>query len=176
MQFKYKVLLIITPLVFLFDQLTKWLVIKNIPLFGKIPIIAGYLDLVHYQNPGAAFGMFAQAAPGFRQPFFYIVTVVAIIIFAIYFLKLSKESRLLPITFSLIFGGIAGNIIDRIRVGAVTDFISVHIQYKVVNWTLWGKNISIPLDWPAFNVADSAITIAMCLLIISVFKTDRGSL
>ncbi len=170
MQFKYKVLLIITPLIFIIDQITKWLVIKNIPLFGKIPVVEGYLDIVHYQNPGAAFGLFAQTSQSFRQPFFYIITVAAIIIFAVYFIKLSRNVRLLPITFALIFGGIAGNICDRIRLGVVTDFISVHIQHQAINWTVWGKKVFIPLEWPAFNVADSAITIAMFLLIISIFK------
>jgi signal peptidase II len=118
--------------------------------------------------------MLAQWGESFRQPFFYAVTVVAVVIFFIFFLKLPKQARILPVAISLVFGGIAGNILDRIRFGMVTDFLSFHIQDKVLDWNIGGWHLHVPLSWPAFNVADSAITIAMLLLVISVFKTERG--
>ena len=174
MNFKYKALLTIAPAIFILDQLTKWLVVKNIQLYTAVPVIPGYFDLVHYKNPGAAFGMLANLGESFRQPFFYAVTVVAMVIFVIFFVKLPKQARILPVAISLVFGGIAGNILDRIRFGMVTDFLSFHIQDKVWDWNVGSWHVHVPLNWPAFNVADSAITIAMFLLVISVFKTERG--
>jgi len=84
MRFKYKVLLTITPLIFILDQLTKWLVSTSIPFHGSIPIIDGYLDLVFIRNTGAAFGMFADLDGAFRHVFFYIVAIIAVIILAIF--------------------------------------------------------------------------------------------
>lgn len=170
-QFKYKALLIITPVVFFLDQLTKWLVGKHIPLHDAIPVIPGYFDLVHYQNKGAAFGMFSGMSDEFRMYFFHIVAVLAVIILAVFFVRLAG-GWLLPVAISLIFGGIAGNTADRIRLGTVTDFISVHIRDVVWNFEVFGRQFNIPLDWPAFNIADSAITVAMFCLIISAFRTE----
>lgn len=173
MKFKYKVLFIITPLIFLLDQLTKSLVINYIPFHGSIPVIPGYFDLVFIRNAGAAFGMFAQMDDGVRQFFFHIVAVVAVVVLAFFFARLSKEERLLPIAISLVFGGIAGNILDRIRFGAVTDFLSAHVRDVAIDWSVFGMRLHLPLNWPAFNVADSAITIAMFLFIISAFRPQR---
>ncbi|PIU55359.1 MAG: signal peptidase II [Deltaproteobacteria bacterium CG07_land_8_20_14_0_80_38_7] len=175
MSFKYKAL-IITPIVFILDQLTKLLVIKEIPLYNKIQIIPGYFDLVHYQNPGAAFGMFTNMPDWLRQPFFYSIAVVVSIMLLYFLFKLSAKSRLLPVAIALIFGGMAGNIMDRIRLGVVTDFLSFHIKDQILQFSVFGKFFSIQLDWPAFNVADSAITIAMFLLLISAFKPERREL
>lgn len=173
MGFKYKSLLIITPLVFILDQVTKWLVRKNIPLYEAIPVIPGYFDLVHYQNKGAAFGMFSGMNEQFRMYFFHIVAVLAVIILAVFFVRLAG-GRLLPVAISLIFGGIAGNTADRIIFGTVTDFISVHIRDIVLNFEIIGRQFRIPLDWPAFNAADSAITVAMFCLIVSAFRVERS--
>jgi signal peptidase II len=172
MSFKHKALLIITPLVFIADQLTKWLVVKYIPLKEGISIIPGYFDLVHFQNKGAAFGMLSSLPEGFRQYFFYIVAVIAVVILAVFCWQYGGRSKLLPVAIALVLGGIAGNILDRIRFGAVTDFISVHIRDAAFNFNLGRWHINIPLDWPAFNVADSAITIAMFLLIASAFGKE----
>ena len=174
MSFKYKALLIITPLIFVLDQLTKWLVIAYIPLNEGIPIISGYFDIVHFQNKGAAFGMLANLPEGFRQYFFYIVAIIAVIILAVFYWRFSEKTKLLPVAVALVFGGIAGNILDRIRLGAVTDFISFYIKDAAINLSLGKWHLHLPLDWPAFNVADSAITVAMLLLIISAFKTERS--
>lgn len=173
MSFKYKALLIIAPVVFILDQLTKWLVVKYIPLNGGISVIPGYFDLVHFQNKGAAFGMLAAAGEQFRLYFFYVIALVALIILITFFVRFSKETRLLPVAISLVFGGMAGNTLDRIRLGAVTDFLSLHIRDAAIDWKFLGWRLHIPLDWPAFNVADSAITIAMFFLIIAAFRKER---
>lgn len=173
MKYKYKMLLIITPLVFILDQFTKWLVIKCIPSQGSISIIPNYVDLVFVRNPGAAFGMLAGLSDQFRNIFFFAVAVVAVIVLSVFYKRLSLKARLLPLAISLVFGGIFGNILDRIRFGEVTDFVSVHIRDVVIDWTIFKWHLHVPLNWPAFNVADSAITIAMVLLVISAFRAPE---
>jgi signal peptidase II len=173
MKKKYLIVLLIAPAVFILDLFTKWWVLKTIPLGGGIEVIPGYFDIIHARNIGAAFGMFADSASTFRVPFFYIIAVLAVIAIAAMLWKMRDDERILPVTFALILGGIAGNILDRIRFGSVVDFLSVHWRDVVFDRTLFGWHLQLPLDWPAFNVADSAITTAMVLLIISAFRTPK---
>ena len=174
MKLKYKILIILTPAVFVADQLSKLAVERWMPLGQRIPIIPGLFDLVHYRNTGAAFGIFSGMADSIRVPFFYIVAIVALVLLALFYRSLRDRDVLLSVALSLIFGGIAGNIADRIRLGSVIDFLSFHIGDSVVNTNILGKHIYFPLEWPAFNIADSAITIAMALLFYSVLLGRKG--
>jgi signal peptidase II len=173
MKYRYKITLIIAPLIFILDQLTKWWVREAIPLGDKVPIIPGFFDLVHTMNEGAAFGMFAGTAANFRIPFFYAVAAVAVVVISIMLWKIHDEERLLPVSFALVLGGIAGNILDRIMFGAVVDFLSFHWKDVIWKVELFGWRLRVPLDWPAFNVADAAITVAMFMLIIAAFKRPK---
>lgn len=170
MSLKYKILAVIFPVVFLLDQLTKWLVRSRLALGEYIAVIPGYFDIVHVANKGAAFGMFSGAASSFRIPFFYIVSVFAVIIIIVAYARLPAGDKLFAVIFSLILAGIAGNIVDRIFFGQVTDFLSFHIYDNYFDKVVMGYRLAFPLEWPAFNVADSAITAAMILLIISLFR------
>jgi len=138
-----------------------------------IPVIPGYFDIVHVVNKGAAFGMFSGTNASFRTPFFFIVSAVAVVVITVALLKLPSSEKLLALVFSLILGGIAGNILDRIRFGQVTDFLSVHILDKFADFTLFGRHFYFRLEWPSFNIADSAITIAMVLLVWSLFRPTK---
>lgn len=173
MAFKYKALFIITPIVFVVDQLTKWLVMRLIPFGEQVPVIPGYFDLVFFTNTGAAFGLFSGMGQGGRQYFFYVVAVIAVAALATFYSRIKEKERMLPVAIALVFAGIAGNIVDRIRFGAVTDFLSFHIKDAVLSLDLWGLRMQVPLSWPAFNVADSAITVAMFLLLIAAFRSER---
>lgn len=173
MSSKYKIVLTIVPLVFILDQLSKWTVQSYLKLGGFISVIPGYFDIVHVANKGAAFGMFAGASSQFRSPFFYSVSVIAVIVIVIVLIKLPENDKFMALIFSLILGGIAGNILDRVRFGQVTDFLSVHIRDKVADTSILGHQLNFRLEWPAFNVADSAITIAMVLLVWSLVKPAR---
>jgi signal peptidase II len=147
---------------FALDQFTKWLVRQNIA-YGSpgIPIIPGFFTLVHATNTGAAFSMFTG-----NNLFFIGLAIIALSVI-IYFLirdslALTPEQRLNSLTrisFALLFGGILGNLTDRILRGAVTDFLHFYIQ----NYA-----------WPSFNVADSCICIAAGLLIIGSFGKQQG--
>jgi signal peptidase II len=170
MAFKYKALLIITPIIFLSDQIVKWIIQTKMAIGDVISVIPGYFDIVHVTNKGAAFGMFAGSSESFRNPFFYIVSIVAVVIIVGVVIRLGSYERLMAVVFSLILGGIFGNILDRIRFGQVTDFLSVHLGNRVADFTLLGHHFNFRLEWPAFNIADSAISVAMILLVWSVIK------
>ena len=113
-------------------------------------VINGFFNLVYVMNPGAAFGFLASASATFRYIFFIGVTFIAILLIIYYLLKSNPESIVTVLSLTLIFAGAVGNLIDRIRFGAVVDFLDVYIG----TW-----------HWPAFNVADSAITVGAILMI-----------
>jgi len=132
------------------DQVTKFLVISRISLNGAMELIPGVADLVHARNPGAAFGMMAGSAWEFRSLFFILVSVAALVIIAAVVAFSKDIDSYLLLAYSLFFGGALGNLVDRIRFGEVIDFLDLH----------WGD-----LHWPAFNVADSALSIGAVLFV-----------
>lgn len=170
MIFKYRCLLIIAPLILVLDQLTKWLVRTHIPFRSVLPVIPGYVDLVHVMNTGAAFGIFSGPTAGWRTPFFIIISICALAAIGYILVRVKPHERLLPVILSLVVGGIFGNGVDRIRFGAVTDYLSVHWRDVVIDQTFAGWHVRVPLEWPAFNVADSAITVSMILLAWQVIR------
>lgn len=137
------VLFAIALAVIALDQYTKALVRANLPLntsWMPIPWLDPFVTLTHVRNTGAAFGLFPSLGGVFR--FVALVVVVAIIVF---FRRLAATSWLLRIAFGLQLGGAAGNLIDRLTMGYVTDFVDVRV-------------------WPIFNVADSAIVVGTVFL------------
>lgn len=173
MRTKYKILLIISPLVFIFDQLTKLAILEWVPLGSRHSVIEGFFDIVHFRNTGAAFGILSGLPDSVRVPFFYIIAVVAVTMLVFLLKSLRENELIMPVAISLIFGGIVGNILDRVRLGSVVDFLSVHIGERAADFKLLGKSYNFILEWPAFNIADSAITVAIILfLYIVVFRKD----
>lgn len=136
------------------DQFTKAIVIAKIPLYRTIPVIRGFFDLTHLQNTGAAFGAFAAA--GSARPL--LVTLLAVAVFAavlVWSLTTTPDHRLLQTALGLIMGGAVGNLVDRVRFAAVTDFL----RFYVDRW-----------EWPSFNVADSAISVGVVLLAWDIWR------
>lgn len=175
MTFKLRCLIFIAPLILLLDQWSKYVVRARIPFGDVIPVWPGYFDLVHVQNTGAAFGMLASAAAAWREPFFYAVSAVALGAIVVMLVRLPAVERLTSFILSLLLGGVLGNLIDRIWFGSVTDFVSVHWRDVVWSATLFGRRWQFPLDWPAFNVADSAITVSMVLLAWQLVRAPKVS-
>ncbi len=132
------------------DQITKSAVTTRFTLHEVLPVIPGLFNLVYVLNPGAAFGFLADASATFRYVFFIGVTVVAAGLIFYYLVKSNPRNLMLAGSLTLIFGGAVGNLIDRIRFGSVVDFLDVYIGSA---------------HWPAFNVADSAITVGAILMI-----------
>lgn len=135
----------IAAVIIALDQLTKYLIRINIPIGASLDEVCR-VTIVHISNTGAAFGLF----PG-NAIILTVVAFIGLIVIFIFYRYISKSSLLAAISLGLIFGGALGNQVDRIRFGHVTDFIYVR---------LWGD-----FYWPAFNVADSAISVGMVLLI-----------
>ena len=141
----------IAGVVLLLDQVTKFLVMRHIRMFEVITVIPGFFNLTYVRNRGAAFGMLAGVPGAWRSAFFIIVTVIAVA--AIVLLIRKTSERLLVAAFSLIAGGALGNLIDRVRWGEVVDFIDWYVR---------------SYHWPTFNIADSAITVGVGLLVIDM--------
>jgi signal peptidase II len=149
----------------LLDQVTKYLIITNIPLYGKISLLP-FLDIVHIRNTGVAFGFLSNLPESFRFYFFVLVFLLALALVSIFLYKTPYKEKLMMVSLSLILSGAIGNSIDRLRLGYVTDFIDFH----------WFGDPK--LHWPPFNAADSCITIGVILLILhSLFlnKDKAGS-
>jgi signal peptidase II len=155
---RYNVLLGVGSLVVLIDQITKIWIDKTMSLYQSTPIVPGLLDLHYIRNTGAAFGILSGSHTGFRIPFFILVSSVAIGIILFLFYKLEESEVMMPLALSLVLGGAIGNLIDRIRLGEVIDFILFH--YKA-------------FQWPAFNVADIAITVGVTLLVLKIFLLEK---
>lgn len=173
MRMKTKTLLFISPLVFLTDQVAKWIIIQTIPLSHPVPIIPDFFDLTHTRNPGAAFGAFANLPDSIRLPFFFTTSTIALIAILLYYFRLSDERRSPFVALALILGGALGNIFDRIFRGEVIDFLSFHWRNQWVNGSIGTWNWHIKLEWPAFNVADAAITVGVIGLTFLLMKSKE---
>jgi len=142
--------LIAAALVVTFDQLSKLWIRAHLAL-GESLIITDRLSLIHIRNTGSAFGLLAN------QAFLIIIIGIASLLVVLLFLRyLSQVTTLSMVSIGLIWGGAVGNLIDRLRFGYVTDFIY---------FRLWGN-----FHWPAFNIADAAITVGVFVLIYSFHK------
>ncbi len=133
------------------DQATKAWVLATFELHETLPVIPGWFHLTYIRNPGAAFGLFSGHAEAFRRPFFLVVTAVALAAILAILWRAPRGRPWLLTALGLVFGGAVGNLIDRVRWGEVVDFLDV----------FWKTH-----HWPAFNVADSAITVGMGVLIL----------
>lgn len=154
MRRRYLFLFLIGSGTAIFDQITKHHIQKNFMLHESVSVIDGFFSLTYILNPGAAFGIFSDQSETFRAIFFMTVSVIALILLAFFFRQTPSEDTFSLIAISLLFGGAIGNMIDRMRMGEVVDFLDFYIgQYH----------------WPAFNVADSAITIGVSLLMLQLF-------
>lgn len=155
---KCLIIFITVTAVVLLDQATKAGIASKMLLHDSSIIIEGLLNITYVRNPGAAFGFLSNASPVFRSVFFILITVSAIgLIF--YYIAVSKEDETcLIFALSLILGGAVGNLIDRVRFGEVVDFIDVY-------WKTY--------HWPAFNVADAAISIGAFIMIFEMLRRKK---
>jgi len=139
------------------DQLTKLIVDSSMQLYETIELVP-FFQLTYLRNQGAAFSLLSQAG-GWQRWFFILLSIVASVAISIWVKRLGPNQRREAIAWALVLGGALGNLIDRIAYGYVIDFLDVFYR----NW-----------HWPAFNVADSAITIGVGMLLIDVFRTRNS--
>lgn len=170
---KFKLVVIISLAIIVADHLTKWMIVGSLPIGGEIPVWPGFFDIVHTRNVGAAFGMLSGWESPYRDWFFYVIGAAAFA-FLYYYVRSTPESDRLSLTaLALITGGAVGNLTDRLMRGSVVDFLSFHWHDAVWSASAFGHRFAVPLTWPAFNVADSAICVGVTLLLIQSLRTPR---
>ena len=140
------------------DQMTKAMVRRSLPVHESMVVIPGFLDFTHVRNTGAAFGMLDGVDFPFKTWAIALVAVAALIGIVVYASQLSRDQLLARTGLALIIGGAGGNLIDRITVGSVVDFVDVYWR----SYHFW-----------AFNVADSAITIGVAVMILDMIGAGR---
>jgi signal peptidase II len=141
------------------DQLTKALIRSRLALHESITVIPGMFDITHVRNTGAAFGILNSVEFEYKAIVMVLVAVVALVAVGLYALTLPAEQRIARVGLALILGGAIGNLIDRARMGFVIDFVDVY--WRGVHF------------W-AFNVADSAITVGVALMLLDVLGVGRA--
>lgn len=146
---KYLLFLTVIPLII--DIITKNLIKSKLMLYDAVPVIDGFFNIVYVLNPGAAFSFLHDMNESYRRLFFITVTIIAI--FVVLYIFAREKSKINTAGFALILSGAIGNLIDRIIIGKVVDFLDFY--YKTYHF-------------PAFNVADSCITVGVVLIIIDI--------
>lgn len=137
----------------LVDQLTKYMIVKSMEIGESIPIIGDILKITSHRNYGAAWGMLQN-----QMMFFYIITVIVLIALCYFYYKEAADNLLMQSGLMLIFAGAIGNFIDRLFRGNVVDFIDT----KIINY-----------DFPIFNVADSCLTIGVFILLYELLFNQK---
>ena len=138
------------------DQATKAMVRASVPVHDSVTIIPGFLDITHALNSGAAFGILNGADFPFKTVIIAVIATAALIGVGVYAASLSHHQVVARIGLALIIGGAAGNLIDRVLAGSVVDFVDVYWR----TYHFW-----------AFNVADSAISVGVTMLILDMLTT-----
>jgi len=147
-------LCLISSSVIILDQITKHIIKTSVLAYESVPVIKGFFNIVFVENPGGAFGLFANHSIVVRKFIFLFLSSVIALFVLWFYKKVCREYYILSCAVAMIFGGAVGNLIDRFRFqGKVVDFLDFYINNH---------------HWPAFNIADSAINIGMVILLYHI--------
>jgi signal peptidase II len=153
----------ISGAVVVIDRITKLYIQSSFSQWDVVPVIPGFFNIVHTENPGAAFGMFSDSTSAYRRVFLVAVSLVVMAVIAVMLWKPRpgglKAGGFVPVGLALVFGGALGNVWDRLFRGTVTDFLQL----------FFGS-----YEFPSFNAADSAITVGAVLLLIDLWRTRNA--
>ena len=152
--------LLLSVLILVVDRVTKDIFEGTLSMYQRIEVIPGYFDWTLAYNTGAAFSFLADAA-GWQRWFFAAIAIVVSVVLVVWLKRLKRHETLLAVALAMILGGALGNLYDRVVLGHVVDFILVHWQSR---WF-----------FPAFNLADTFITIGAILLALDMFKSDKSA-
>ena len=156
---RWGILLGVACVIVILDQITKILVMHTMHLHESIPVIAGFFNLTYIRNPGAAFGIFATTNSAFRLIFFVGTSIFALGLLGTIFYRMHPADVWGQLSVSGIVGGAVGNLLDRLQYGEVVDFLDFYVG---------------GYHWPAFNVADSAISVGVVSLLVLFAMDKRG--
>jgi signal peptidase II len=151
---------LVTLSVLVLDQWTKGLIQRALDVHQSRTVIQGLFDLTYVRNTGAAFGLFASVDSSLKAVLLNSVAVLVFLVVSAYALRSSHKSVRLQVGFALILGGAVGNLLDRVRLRYVVDFLDFGISGH---------------HWPAFNVADSAICIGVGLLFLDMLRSEEDT-
>ena len=151
--------LLLSVLILVVDRVTKDIFEGSLSMYQRIEVIPGYFDWTLAYNTGAAFSFLADAA-GWQRWFFAAIAIVVSVVLVVWLKRLKRHETLLAVALATVLGGALGNLYDRVVLGHVVDFILVHWQSR---WF-----------FPAFNLADTFITIGAILLALDMFKSDKS--
>ena len=154
--YRWGIFLVITTVGLVVDQVTKLYVDRVMTLHQSIPVIDGLFSFTYLRNRGAAFSFLADAS--WRLPFFIVVTLIAAVVILVALKRMREDQKLAQTALAMIFSGAIGNLIDRIRMGEVIDFLDVY----------WKNH-----HWPAFNVADSLICVGVALIALDMIREEQ---
>ncbi len=154
------VLMFTAGVVVFLDQLSKALAVTHLSPVYPLKIIDGFFSLTLVMNSGVAFGLFSRLAVGWKTVVLLGLAGVTVLLLLGYYFFDSGLNRLMVLAFCLVIGGAVGNIIDRLKYGRVVDFLDFYWQ---------------SYHWPAFNLADAAITVGIALLLLGSFCRQKGS-
>lgn len=155
---KVTILIFVLVLGLVLDQVSKLLVLKSLPLSSQIPVVSGFFNLVHVHNKGAAFGLLGHLSVEFTRLFFIATVSVVLAVVGYLWWRLPENCWPAALGYSLIMTGALGNLIDRVRLGEVVDFLDLY----------WGR-----YHWPAFNVADSLVCLGAGLLVLVILTEGK---
>jgi signal peptidase II len=157
---RYRIVSVLSGVIIILDQITKIWVQGSISMYESIPVIPGFFDLVHVLNKGAAFGFLNRADIHWQTYFFIGVSALAVVLIFHLVRTVDRRDPFMFTGLGCILGGALGNMIDRIRIGQVIDFLDFHVAGH---------------HWPAFNVADMAISVGALLLLISFYQRKKNA-
>ena len=140
------------------DQVSKLLIVLKMPLGSQLSLIPGFLNLVHVHNKGAAFGLLSGWSAGFAWLFFVATTALVLVVIGYLLWRLPDDQWPAALGYSLVLTGALGNLIDRIRLGEVVDFIDIFYSHY---------------HWPAFNVADSLVCVGAAVLVWVIIREEK---
>ena len=147
--------LVLASAIIVLDQASKLWIIENFRMAETRPVTS-FFNLVLVMNPGASFSFLADA--GGWQKWFFVVLALGVSLWLVAMLRRHAGERILPLSLSMILGGALGNVVDRLRFDAVIDFLDFHLA---------------GYHWPAFNVADSAITVGVGLMLFHQWRLPK---
>ena len=148
---RYLILALISLSTVALDQISKVQIMQTMRLHESIPVVSGFFSLTYIRNPGAAFGLLASSGQTFRLIFFGLTSVFALGLLGMIFYRLRQDDWVGQLSIAGILGGAIGNLLDRVRFGEVIDFLDFYVN---------------GYHWPAFNVADAAISVGVFFLIL----------
>jgi signal peptidase II len=148
----------IMGVILLLDQVTKHWIRAAVSPLDTITVIPGFFQIVRTENRGIVFGLFNEGAGLARSPWMVALTTAVIVALAVYWWRVPVDQKYARLGLALVLGGAASNLYDRVIKGSVTDFLDFYLG---------------AYHWPSFNVADSAITMGACLMLLQGLWTDE---